>query len=144
MNTSRKEATRKRTQTRATAGRGRKPLSLQLHSIALPRKPVTVSAPRASRSCILAPLPDSWNCLIRRVQQLVRIFVNFLSRKHTSRRKLQVLETQPLGEKRFISLVSVGQQKFLIGSAPNSIALLAEIATRRTTAISQRLRQESV
>lgn len=144
MNTSRKENTRNRTQTRATAGRGRKPLSVELHSIPLPRKPVTVSVLRASRSCTLSPLPDPWNCLITRVRQLVRIFVNFLSRKHTSRRKLQVLETQPLGEKRLVALVRVGHQKFLVGSAPNSIALLAEIATRRTAAVSQRLRQESV
>jgi flagellar biogenesis protein FliO len=40
--------------------------------------------------------------------------------------KLRVCETLSLGDKRFLALVMVEQQKFLVGGAPNSVALLAK------------------
>ena len=49
--------------------------------------------------------------------------------KRRRRRKLQLLEIQQLGEKRFVAIVRVGKQKFLIGGAAASVSLLAEIQT---------------
>ncbi len=58
-------------------------------------------------------------------------------------RKLQLLEMQQLGEKRFVAIVRVGQQKFLIGGAASSVLLLAEIGSRKTTVLPPRpLNQE--
>jgi hypothetical protein len=54
------------------------------------------------------------------------------------RRKLQLLELQQLGEKRFVAIVRVGKQKFLIGGAATSVSLLAEIDAHRATVIAPR------
>jgi flagellar biogenesis protein FliO len=63
-------------------------------------------------------------------------------RKH--RRKLQLLEMQQLGEKRFVAIVRVGRQKFLIGGAASSVLLLAEIDSRKATILPPHpLNQES-
>lgn len=51
------------------------------------------------------------------------------------RRKLQLLEMQQLGERRFVAIVRVGQQKFLIGGAASSVLLLAEISSRKATVL---------
>jgi len=53
-------------------------------------------------------------------------------------RKLQLLEIQQLGEKRFIAIARVGKQKFLIGGAATSVSLLAEIDSHKTTVIASR------
>ncbi len=54
------------------------------------------------------------------------------------RRKLQLIELQQLGEKRFIAIVRVGKQKFLIGGAATSVSLLAEIEAQRAKVIAPR------
>jgi flagellar biogenesis protein FliO len=43
-------------------------------------------------------------------------------------RVMQLCETLPLGERRFLLLVKVEEQKFLVGAAGNSISLLAKIS----------------
>ncbi|MBI1749406.1 MAG: flagellar biosynthetic protein FliO [Acidobacteria bacterium] len=42
-------------------------------------------------------------------------------------RRLSICELLPLGEKRFVAVVQVDRQQFLIGGAPNSVALLAQL-----------------
>jgi len=42
-------------------------------------------------------------------------------------RELRLCETLALGEHRFLALVVCGRQRFLIGGAGNSVALLAEL-----------------
>jgi len=60
--------------------------------------------------------------------------------KPKPRRKLQLLEIQQLGEKRFVALVRAGRQKFLIGGAASSVSLLAELpGPRARTAAPQPL-----
>lgn len=58
--------------------------------------------------------------------------------KPRRRRKLQLLEMQQLGEKRFVAIVQIGKQKFLIGGASSSVSLLAEIDARHAKAIAPR------
>jgi hypothetical protein len=68
------------------------------------------------------------------IHGLAKRFLHRQARCH----KLQLLEIQQLGEKRFIAMVRVGKQKFLIGGAAASVSLLAEIDSRKTTVISPR------
>lgn len=42
-------------------------------------------------------------------------------------RMLQLCETLQLGEKRFLAVVSVGQESFLVGGAANSVSLLTRL-----------------
>ncbi len=42
-------------------------------------------------------------------------------------KRLRVCETVSLGEKRFLSLVQVDGKQFLIGGAPNSVSMLAQL-----------------
>lgn len=44
-------------------------------------------------------------------------------------RTLQLCETLPLGDKRFLAVVRVQQQQFLVGCAGNSINLLARLSS---------------
>ena len=47
-------------------------------------------------------------------------------------KKLHLLESLALGEKRFVAVIQVEQQKFLIGGAVNSVTLLASLQTPAT------------
>lgn len=42
-------------------------------------------------------------------------------------RRLQLVETLPLGERRMVAVVSLDGREFLIGATPQAIALLSEI-----------------
>jgi Flagellar biosynthesis protein, FliO len=70
--------------------------------------------------------------------------VKRLFNRRGRRRKLDIVDIQQLGEKRFVAILRVGKQKFLIGGAAGSVSLLAEIDARRVTPIAARsLGQES-
>jgi len=43
------------------------------------------------------------------------------------RKNIQLCDTLSLGDKRFLAVVLVEQQKFLVGGAGNSVALLAKL-----------------
>lgn len=45
-----------------------------------------------------------------------------------ARKSLRVCENVSLGDKRFLALVQVGEERFLIGGASNSVALLARLS----------------
>lgn len=45
-----------------------------------------------------------------------------------SKKRLQMLESVSLGEKRFVALVQVDGRQFLIGGAPSNVGMLAELA----------------
>jgi flagellar biogenesis protein FliO len=42
-------------------------------------------------------------------------------------RRLRLLETLPLGERRFVAVLSLDGRELLIGATPHSLALLGEI-----------------
>lgn len=44
-----------------------------------------------------------------------------------SEKRMQLLETLTLGEKRFVAVIQVDQQKFMIGGAANSVTLLTPL-----------------
>jgi len=45
----------------------------------------------------------------------------------TSKRRVQVIERTPLGEKRSLLLIRVGHQQLLLGATNNTISMLSEI-----------------
>jgi flagellar biogenesis protein FliO len=49
-------------------------------------------------------------------------------------RQLRLCENLALGERRFLSVVECGQQKFLLGGSANSLVVLAELASHATAA----------
>ncbi len=77
---------------------------------------------------------------IQRIQRLCKR----LFKQRGRRRKLDIVEIQQLGEKRFVAILRVDKQQFLIAGAAASVSLLAEVDTRRTPALAPRSRgQES-
>lgn len=50
-------------------------------------------------------------------------------------KSLRVSETVSLGEKRFVAVVQVDGQKFLIGGSASSVSLLAELDTERSSEV---------
>jgi flagellar biogenesis protein FliO len=70
---------------------------------------------RATRFFAVARLKVLWRSVIRRAG---------ISRQHKA---LAVRETATLGDRRFVSVVQFERQRFLIGSSPSSITLLAQL-----------------
>ena len=69
------------------------------------------------------------------IDVLHSVFKHFLSlgRKISMQRhknNIHLCETLSLGDKRFLAVVLVEQQKFLVGGAGNSVALLAKLPSR--------------
>jgi hypothetical protein len=92
-----------------------------------------------SRVSIPSRLQSLFARFVRCMQPIQRLF-----KRRGRRRKLDIVDLQQLGEKRFVAILRVGKQKFLISGAAGSITLLAEIDTRRVTPIAPRpLGQES-
>jgi hypothetical protein len=61
---------------------------------------------------------------------LTRVWTWLHSRYTVSATKrLRVSETVPLGEKRFVSLVSVGGREFLIGGGASGVSMLAQLGS---------------
>jgi len=88
-------------------------------------------SPHSPAAFTMANLLARLSALLKRCSaQLMKL----LQRKRR-RNKLQLLEMQQLGEKRFVAIVRVGRQKFLIGGSSSSVLLLAEIGLHKTTAL---------
>jgi len=51
------------------------------------------------------------------------------TRTQQSRKMLKVCESVSLGEKRFVAVVQVANERFLIGGAPSSVSMLARLGS---------------
>lgn len=80
----------------------------------------TVSVMERVRACA-AVVRQACTWLTRRGQDV-------LTRGGT--RRLKVAETVSLGEKRFVSIVQVDGEQFLLGGSPSNIVLLAKLETK--------------
>jgi flagellar biogenesis protein FliO len=63
---------------------------------------------------------------------LLNLFARFaaLAKKiqvRQNRKRLRVCETVPLGDKRFVAVIQVDDQQFLLGGSASSISLLAQL-----------------
>jgi CelD/BcsL family acetyltransferase involved in cellulose biosynthesis len=61
-----------------------------------------------------------WRSVIWRSLSLVR-------RAGSKRKTLAVRETAALGDRRFVSVIQFERQRFLIGSSPSSVTMLAQL-----------------
>ena len=69
--------------------------------------------------------------LIEGIRTALTYVLNLGRKVSVKRRKhIDLCETLSLGEKRFLAVVLVEQQKFLVGGAGNSVALLAKLPSR--------------
>ncbi len=88
------------------------------------------------------PQIESGRALLARIYgqfvQWVRQFARPIFKRRGHRRTLALLETQQLGDKRFVAIVRVGKQKFLIGGGATSVSLLAEITPQRAAILTPR------
>jgi flagellar biogenesis protein FliO len=54
------------------------------------------------------------------------------NQRHRRARRLHVIESVALGEKRFVAVVQFEQQRFLVGGTGGSLSLLAELKSEET------------
>lgn len=105
------------------------------------RKPAIAFARQLAEAPARLPATASDPSLSARAHRLFLRIIHRVSKQllqRHGRRKLQLLEIQQLGEKRFVAIVRVGKQRFLIGGAATSVSLLAEIDSHKTTVIASR------
>jgi flagellar biogenesis protein FliO len=83
-------------------------------------------APKIAAKAAVPPKPKS---LLEVLRVALTHFLSLGGKISVQRRKndLRLCETLSLGDKRFLAVVLVDQQKFLVGGAGNSVALLAKL-----------------
>jgi flagellar biogenesis protein FliO len=66
------------------------------------------------------------------------------ARAQQSRKNLRVCETVSLGEKRFVAVVQVDEERFLIGGSASAVSLLTRLPETKTFAAALSNDQEAV
>jgi len=93
----------------------------------------TTTRPALSRWLTLAAdrLKLVWRSVIWRSISWVRR--SWVRRSGSKRKTLAVRETAALGDRRFVSVIQFERQRFLIGSGPSSVTLLAQLPDESTS-----------
>lgn len=91
---------------------------LNLSAAALHAENTAAGGSSAWSESLRLSLANRWNWLRRQSKEL-------LSRQAT--RRLRVTETVSLGEKRFVSILEVDGEQFLLGGSTSSLVLLAKL-----------------
>jgi len=88
----------------------------------------TTTRPALSRWLALAAdrLKLVWRSVIWRS-------ISWVRRSGSKRKTLAVRETAALGDRRFVSVIQFERQRFLIGSGPSSVTLLAQLPDESTS-----------
>lgn len=88
------------------------------------QKLVQVNRPKNRK----VPAPKTASAVLAQLQASVfgRIF-SFLRARAVAPKQLRVAETVSLGEKRFVAIVQVEGQRFLIGGGASGVSLLTEL-----------------
>jgi len=60
-------------------------------------------------------------------RSVIRRSISWVRRSGSKRKTLAVRETAALGDRRFVSVIQFERQRFLIGSGPSSVTLLAQL-----------------
>ena len=82
----------------------------------------------ARAEIIAAPLrPDSRRLVTVAAGHLKVLWRSVRTRTASKPKALSVRETAALGDRRFISVVQFGRQRFLVGSSPAAITLLSQL-----------------
>jgi flagellar biogenesis protein FliO len=69
--------------------------------------------------------------VLRLFLSVVKNFLAGVRSIHHGRRQrsMRLCETLPLGDRRYLALVEVEGRRFLVGAAPNSLSLLAQLSS---------------
>ncbi len=72
----------------------------------------------------------TWQAMSRfAANGVARVWRFLMVHASTNHKELIVQETTALGDRRFVSVIQFEGQRFLIGSSPSSVALLAQLPT---------------
>jgi len=86
--------------------------------------------------------PDFFTLAAARLKVFCSVtWSSFVSRTRSQRKMLSVGESAALGDHRFVSVIQFERQRFLIGSSPSSITLLAQLPDRPSNG--EEVREES-
>src|SRR5262249_28138910 len=115
----------------------KKPVKLEIAKKKAPRaigSPLT-SGTMAAKKSVEKPSPEPPAAVKTEIKAQPRPLLlrawSWLQKNHkfAATKQLRVAETVSLGEKRFVSLIDVDGQKFLIGGGPAGVSLLAQLGT---------------
>jgi flagellar biogenesis protein FliO len=101
------------------------------------KSPIAFTAPEIARPEIIPTMrPGSAPLAFHRVAafalgRLQAFWRALVSRTGSKRKLLSVRESAALGDRRFVAVVEFERQRFLIGSSPASVTLLAQLPDRR-------------
>ncbi len=97
--------------------------------------------PGAPRSRSQKTLPDlstaEMDSIPRQLKNLAASAWQWLVAKrrlHFGAKRLRISETVSLGEKRFVAILELDGQQFLVGGAPGSIAIMAQLSQEESAA----------
>lgn len=82
-------------------------------------------SPATSEALFRQRLPRIGGYLLDRLARLTALAKKIQVRQN--RKRLRVCETVPLGDKRFVAVIQVDDQQFLLGGSSTSISLLAQL-----------------
>jgi flagellar biogenesis protein FliO len=86
--------------------------------------------------------PDFFTLAAARLKVLCSMtWKSVVGRARGQSKMLSVRETAALGDRRFVSVIQFERQRFLIGSSPSSVTLLAQLPDRPS--IGEETREES-
>jgi hypothetical protein len=88
----------------------------------------------AERAASAMPIPvrPKWQVFGALAADRLRVFwqaiwTPFIGRVRSQRKRLVVRDTTALGDRRFVSIIQVERQRFLIGYSPSNVTLLAQL-----------------
>ncbi len=89
--------------------------------------------PVAEKSPSLPSIADWSQILLGRAWDLLKWILQ-RARAQQARKNLRVCETVSLGEKRFVAIVQVDEERFLIGGSSGAVSLLTRLPESKTFA----------
>ena len=85
--------------------------------------------PPATSLTLRRKLDPLFNALVEAWSRIVRVRAALVAAR--SSRRLKVVETVCLGEKRFVSILNIDGQELLLGGSPSSVVVLANLEGSR-------------
>jgi flagellar biogenesis protein FliO len=101
---------------------------MELTEMKLAQMEITETHSRPSSSHFLALAAARLKILWRSVIWRSSTWKSLVCRARSHRKALSVRETAALGDRRFVSVIQFERQRFLIGSSPSAVTLLARLA----------------
>src|ERR1700688_1563194 len=92
--------------------------------------PISILGKSRRRSLLAScHLEEAWRIVVSKAE-ILRKLLRPLTVRRARHKSLSVVETVALGDRRFVSVIEFAAQRFLMGSSPASITLLAALRER--------------